>query len=230
INNGANLIRAEVKQDADRAVSARQAATQSESKAKASEGAAASSASNAKTSETNAKQSEDNAGDYAAVATTAATEAVDAMDSVADIIGAEYATQEYVDDEVAAAKWYRGWLGTPDNLDDYRGLAYQGLYRVTTGVGGGTGLTGWVEVTYDSNSARTRQVFTPSSPTEQVSLERKYSGGYWRDWSPAHWRGQPITSGTIDTVTTPGQFAVTSSNVAGIPISSPGSLELLEDC
>ena len=67
INNGAALVRDEVKQDADRAVAARQAATQSES--------------NAKTSETNAKQSEDNAGNYAAVATTAATEAVDAMES-----------------------------------------------------------------------------------------------------------------------------------------------------
>ena len=84
INNGANLVRDEVKQDADRAVSARQAATQSESKAKASEGKAASSASNAATSETNAKQSETNAGDYAAVATTAATEAVDAMESASD--------------------------------------------------------------------------------------------------------------------------------------------------
>ena len=58
---------------------------------------AATSESNAAASETNAKQSEDNAGDYAAVATTAATEAVDAMDSVSDIIGAKYATQEYVD-------------------------------------------------------------------------------------------------------------------------------------
>ena len=86
INNGANLIRNEVKQDADRAVSARQAATQSESKAKASEGKAASSASNAKTSETNAKQSETNAGDYAAVATTAATEAVDAMESASGAV------------------------------------------------------------------------------------------------------------------------------------------------
>lgn len=81
INNGAALVRDEVKQDADRAVSARQAATQSESNAAASEGAAASSASNAAASETNAKQSETNAGDYAAVATTAATEAVDAMES-----------------------------------------------------------------------------------------------------------------------------------------------------
>ena len=96
INNGANLIRDEVKQDADRAVSARQAATQSESNAASSENAAASSASNAATSETNAKTSETNAGDFAAVATTAATEAVDAMDSVTDIIGAKYATQEYV--------------------------------------------------------------------------------------------------------------------------------------
>ena len=84
INNGAELVRTEVKQDADRAVSARQAATQSESNAAASENAAASSASNAATSETNAKQSEDNAGDYAAVATTAATEAVDAMETVSD--------------------------------------------------------------------------------------------------------------------------------------------------
>src|SRR5699024_1545609 len=63
--------------------------------------AAASSASNAKTSETNAKQSETNAGDYAAVATTAATEAVDAMGSVSEIIGANYATHEYVDSAVA---------------------------------------------------------------------------------------------------------------------------------
>ena len=80
INNGADLVRDEVKQDADRAVSARQAATQSESNAAASENAAASSASNAATSETNAKQSETNAGDYAAVSTTAATEAVDALE------------------------------------------------------------------------------------------------------------------------------------------------------
>ena len=80
INNGADLIRNEVKQDADRAVSARQAATQSESNAAASEGAAASSASNAAASESAAKQSETNAGEFAAVATTAATEAVDAME------------------------------------------------------------------------------------------------------------------------------------------------------
>ena len=58
---------------------------------------AATSESNAKTSETNAKQSETNAGDYAAVATTAATEAVDAMERATDLAGGDFATHEYVD-------------------------------------------------------------------------------------------------------------------------------------
>ena len=62
---------------------------------------AASSASNAKTSETNAKQSETNAGDYAAVATTAATEAVDAMERATEVVGGDFATREYVDSAVA---------------------------------------------------------------------------------------------------------------------------------
>ena len=59
---------------------------------------AATSESNAKTSETNAKQSETNAGDYAAVATTAATEAVDAMERATDLAGGDFATHEYVDE------------------------------------------------------------------------------------------------------------------------------------
>ena len=112
INNGANLIRNEVKQDADRAVSARQAATQSESNAKASENAAATSASNAATSETNAKQSETNAGDYAAVATTAATEAVDAMERATDLAGGDFATREYVDSTIANALRVDTTVGT----------------------------------------------------------------------------------------------------------------------
>ena len=101
INNGANLVRDEVKQDADRAVSARQAAVQAESNAAASENAAASSASNAATSETNAKQSETNAGDYAAVATTAATEAVDAMERATEVVGGDFATREHVNEVTA---------------------------------------------------------------------------------------------------------------------------------
>ena len=127
INNGANLIRAEVKQDADRAVSARQAATQSESNAAASEGAAASSASSAATSETNAKQSETNAGDYAAVSTTAATEAVDAMERAASIAqDVETSSVKFEEDPPGSGLFAVPARGlTPDPFND-------GLYLIGT--------------------------------------------------------------------------------------------------
>ena len=65
------------------AVTARDAAQSARDVAEGHANRAATSETNAKTSETNAKQSETNAGDYAAVATTAATEAVDAMEEAA---------------------------------------------------------------------------------------------------------------------------------------------------
>ena len=146
INNGANLIRAEVKQDADRAVSARQAATQAETKAKASENAAATSESNAKTSETNAKQSEDNAGDYAAVATTAATEAVDAMERATEIAGGDFATRDYVNQKVSSVTltgtgFPEGNVAAPVGAVYTDSAATNGAIRwIKTR---GTGSTGW---------------------------------------------------------------------------------------
>src|SRR5699024_4714286 len=81
------------------AASATQAAA-SRDAAKTSETNAAGSATAAKTSETNSKQSETNAGDYAAVATTAATEAVDAMERATEVVGGDFATRKSVDDAV----------------------------------------------------------------------------------------------------------------------------------
>lgn len=134
INNGANLIRDEVKQDADRAVSARQAATQSETKAKASEGKAATSELNAKTSETNAKQSETNAGDYAAVATTAATEAVDAMERATDLAGGDFATHEYVDTLVDSSRYAQSTaLEAGTDLDTLWHYTDSKVYRLVAG-------------------------------------------------------------------------------------------------
>ena len=127
INNGAELVRAEVKQDADRAVAARQAATQSESNAAASENAAASSASSAATSETNAKQSETNAGDYAAASTTAATEAVDAMERAASIAqDVETSSVKFEEDPPGSGLFAVPARGlTPDPFND-------GLYLIGT--------------------------------------------------------------------------------------------------
>ena len=100
----------EASSSASDAASARSAAQtardDSQSARDAAEGhanSAATSETNAKTSETNAKQSETNAGDYAAVATTAATEAVDAMERATEIAGGDFATHEYVDNTLASA-------------------------------------------------------------------------------------------------------------------------------
>ena len=82
LNNAADSVRGEVEADADKAEQ---------------------SAANASTSESNAKQSEDNAGDYAAVATTAAAEAVEAMERATDLAGGDFATHEYVDGAIANA-------------------------------------------------------------------------------------------------------------------------------
>ena len=80
------------------AVTARNAAQSARDVAEGHATRAASSASNAAASESAAKQSETNAGDYAAVATTAATEAVDAMERATDLAGGDFATHEYVDE------------------------------------------------------------------------------------------------------------------------------------
>ena len=82
------------------ALTARNAAQSASEEAEGYASSAATSESNAATSETNAKQSETNAGDYAAVATTAATEAVDAMERATDLAGGDFATHEYVDGEL----------------------------------------------------------------------------------------------------------------------------------
>ena len=100
------------KDQADKsAASATQAATHRDA-AKDSADAAARSAAAAKTSETNSKQHETNAGDYAAVATTAATEAVDAMERATEVVGGDFATREYVDSTLASALRIDTTVGT----------------------------------------------------------------------------------------------------------------------
>ena len=183
INNGADLIRNEVKQDADRAVSARQAATQSESNAAASEGAAAASASSAATSETNAKQSETNAGDYAAVATTAATEAVDAMDSVSEIIGANYATQDYVDSHISSAAAEANPMKAVLGTTDLNTLFVPGFH------GQGTGALATTERNYPISIPGVLLVtrigheqFLQVYFTYQYSYSRRFVNGSWSSW------------------------------------------------
>lgn len=100
------------KDQADKSAASATQAASARDAAKTSETNAAGSAAAAKTSETNSKQHETNAGDYAAVATTAATEAVDAMERATEIAGGDFATREYVDDSVANALRVDTTVGT----------------------------------------------------------------------------------------------------------------------
>ena len=88
---------------------------------------AATSESNAKTSETNAKQSETNAGDYAAASTTAATEAVDAMERAASIAqDVETSSVKFEEDPPGSGLFAVPARGlTPDPFND-------GLYLIGT--------------------------------------------------------------------------------------------------
>ena len=83
------------------AVTARDAAGSARDAAEGHANRAATSESNAAASESAAKQSETNAGDFAAVATTAATEAVDAMERATEIAGGNVATQSDLSNAVA---------------------------------------------------------------------------------------------------------------------------------
>ena len=100
------------KDQADKSAASATQAASARDAAKTSETNAAGSAAAAKTSETNSKQHETNAGEYAAVATTAATEAVDAMERATEIAGGDFATHEYVDSAVAGALRVDTTVGT----------------------------------------------------------------------------------------------------------------------
>ena len=89
------------KDQADKSAASATQAASARDAANTSETNAAGSAAAAKTSETNSKQHETNAGDYAAVATTAATEAVDAMGRATEIAGGNFATQSDLSNAVA---------------------------------------------------------------------------------------------------------------------------------
>ena len=216
INNGAELVRAEVKQDADRAVSARQAATQSESNAAASEGAAASSASNAATSETNAKQSETNAGDYAAVATTAATEAVDAMERATDLAGGDFATHEYVD----SVRWKKSNVKSADTLDSLpEGTHEVNNGAISTGLGIPYGVLGSITI-HNVGNSRTASYITNHRTNPREYINSRVSG-VWSGWSRHASAGDLESKADKSSITDLATKKYVDDSIAGISPSDP---------
>ena len=181
------------------AVTARDAARTASDAAEGHASRAATSESNAAASETNAKQSETNAGDYAAVATTAATEAVDAMDSVSDIIGAKYATQEYVDDLRKSADTYGGFQPASVSLDTLLagGTNSNGrvFYRVASGGDTPDGGAGVLDVT--NSGYQFTQTFysaTNNSTFQRIITDRSHIVP--DQWLFGEWQRQAVDDKT----------------------------------
>ena len=218
------------------AVTARNAAQSARDVAEGHANRASTSESNAATSETNAKQSETNAGDYAAVATTAATEAVDAMDSVSEIIGAQYATQEYVDSQA----WKQGKIPINANLNtwDKDGDFEVDTYAVAVSLTGRpSSITGAIGAAhfrqFTSQAGHKTQIWEAfgNAISPAVRVFRAKFGDYWQPWvkiadstdlAKVHIRRGAISSGAnLNEWSQDGSFDISTYAVANSLVGRP---------
>ena len=195
------------------AITARDSAQSARDAAEGHADRAATSESNAKTSETNAKQSETNAGNYAAVATTAATESVEAMEAAAR--------------SAAAFKIYTG-TGSPEGKvaapigSIYTdSVATNGAIRWVKTSGTGTagwrveyGDTGWRNVSSQLEPGVSGNVFitrvgqtvhmmlhnVATASAGHTNLILLNSGFRPLDVSGANWRNATLTTDSGDTL------------------------------
>ena len=228
------------------ALTARDAARTASDAAEGHANSAATAESNAKTSETNAKQSETNAGDYAAVATTAATEAVDAMERATDLAGGNFTTHEYVDGALAlkadktyvdSTVWLKPALGTDSNVDSLpSGIYPVPTSTVATTLGLPLGEPGELETTWlDSSGLRRRQTlhvdpYLGDRPGYAM-YRRWYYNGTWQPWvryDDAWHKGRLSSSDNISNLAQ-GAYEVPTGSVAkslGLPAEEMGTLTI----
>ena len=184
----------EASSSASAAASARSAAQTARNASQSARDAAAGHANRAATSESNAaasesaaKQSETNAGDYAAVATTAATEAVDAMERATDLAGGDFATREYVDSK----NWVKRDLVSGEDLNE---VTDPGIYTIPSYARANTLLNkptasnavdrGVTEVL--SGGGAVQQTWYPMGIASRTHMpvmrRRRDNGGTWTEW------------------------------------------------
>ena len=218
------------------AQTARNAAQSARDAAEGHADRAATSEYNAAASESAAKQSEDNAGDYAAVATTAATEAVDAMDSVSEIIGAKYATQEYVDSQA----WKQGKVTLNANLNtwDKDGDFEVDTYAVAVSMTGRpSSITGAIGAAhfrqFTSQAGHKTQIWEAygNAISPAVRVFRAKFGDYWQPWTKiadstdlakVHIRRGAISSGAnLNEWSQDGSFDISTYAVASSLVGRP---------
>ena len=212
---------------------------------------AATSESNAATSETNAKQSETNAGDYAAVATTAATEAVDAMERATDLAGGDFATREDVESAVTgkadksyvdSSKWLQpqvalsvdlNTLTTPSvrillsGVQPNKPFNGPGVLEVLPIVGGGALQRATNHGTLEVWKRRTvNRVFQAwEKELSKAEIVQKADKSYV---DSVKWLQPQVPAGTdLNTLTTPNVRILLSGSLPNKPFAGHGVIEVL---
>ena len=155
------------------------------------------SASEAASSESNAKRYETTAGDYAGVATTAATEAVDAMERATEIAGGDFVTQSDLTEAVNGIKTHRrGKVDAAATPDTMTGTDYEGLWNYDSTQAIAWGLpsqaAGFMDISV-SGFSTLQEITTLTTPIQ--SYRRRWYNGKWSgDWESTGGAGQGSTA------------------------------------
>ena len=155
------------------------------------------SATEAASSESNAKRYETTAGDYAGVATTAATEAVDAMNRATEIAGGDFATQSDLTEAVNGIKTHRrGKVDAAATPDTMTGTDYEGLWNYDSTQAIAWGLpsqaAGFMDISV-SGFSTLQEITTLTTPIQ--SYRRRWYNGKWSgDWESTGGAGQGSTA------------------------------------
>ena len=155
------------------------------------------SASEAASSESNAKRYETTAGDYAGVATTAATEAVDAMERATEIAGGDFVTKSDLTEAVNGIKTHRrGKVDAAATPDTMTGTDYEGLWNYDSTQAIAWGLpsqaAGFMDISV-SGFSTLQEITTLTTPIQ--SYRRRWYNGKWSgDWESTGGAGQGSTA------------------------------------
>ena len=126
--------------------------------------------------------------------------------------------------------WNRGGITSGGDVDTLYGGAAAGHYRIDSLSVAGMPYSalGVLEVWYNSASGITVQTFTETSRTMVRQSVRVRQAGAWTPWRAFSWNQGLVLKGTdLDTISSPGAYAIQFLDHANQPAQSVGALEVL---
>lgn len=126
--------------------------------------------------------------------------------------------------------WKRGGITSGGDIDTLYGSAAVGHYRIDSTSVTGTPVPklGTLEVSFNSASGRTIQIFTDADPANVTQYSRIRSGQSWGPWTGHTWtRGLLPLRTDFNTLRGGGAYSVQFTDHPNQPTASIGALEVL---